>query len=701
MRLSVVLCIVVAVLGLTSCANAVDQPKAADGVVDLSRWDFERGGVVTLDGGWLWYWKRLLSPADFAQAQTATGVYDVPSAWNGRTVDGAALSTDGFATFRLTIKVPGPGRYGVKLLFDKTAYRLWADDTLLIENGTVGETPETTRARSVGRFATFDTAGDTVHLTLQLSAAGYYLGGARDSVLFAPAAQMSQLVEARRIQAGFVIGALTIIGIYQFAMYFLRRADPAPLALGALCFCVAMWTGAQGETVLWELFPAVTWEMAARIELFAFFLSPMAAAGFLHLTQPQEFGRRSVLAYIVASGAAAAFALVTPLFIASQLIPFNQIVIFAFTTHAIAVVGLAWWRKNPDAPLMAAGIGISSALLLRDVILTMSGQTPTVYLATYGLLALIIVQSYMIARRFAQAYDTIDAQRTQLIRTNEAYYRFVPQAFLRLLGKDDITAVELGDGTQREMTVLFADIRDFTALSETLSPKENFAFVNNLLGTVGPVIRAHRGFIDKYMGDGIMALFPDEAGDALNAAAALYETLNRLNALRALKGEPAIRIGVGIHAGNLMLGTVGERERMDGTVIADAVNTASRLEQLTKQFGAQCIVSDAVAGAASENLRPLGSIRPKGKQQPIAIFEFLLADGAQAQQLKRETRATFAEGLGLFQTGRFHEAATRFADILAANPTDAPAAYYASRCAHYEQLGAPAAWDGVEVFEHK
>lgn len=670
-----VLCLFLLAL-LTSCAPALTPPKAANGVIDLSQWNFSRDGVLALDGEWTWQYARLLTPPEY----TPGGTYDLPSAWNGRTINGATLGTDGFATFRVRIQLPGPGRYALRTLFDKTAFRLWIDGEELIANGTITDSPQTTIPASQARLATFTARTNSVDLTLQLASTNYYVGGARDSILFAPADQATQLVEARRIQAGFVIGALTIIGLYQFAMYFLRRADLAPLSLGALCLCVALWTGAQGETVLWQVFPGLPWILTTKIELLAFYFSPLAAAAFLHLTQPGEFGRRWFLLYAVAGAISAAIGLVTPLWIASQLVPVVQIVIMAFTTHAIAVVGLAWWRKNPDAPLMAAGIGISSATLLRDVLLSMSGQMPTVFLATYGLLALIVVQSYVIARRFAQAFDTIDAQRRKLIRTNEAYYRFVPQAFLKLLGKDDITAVELGDGTQRMMTVLFADIRDFTTISEQLTPKENFAFVNNLLGTVGPVIRAHRGFIDKYIGDGIMALFPEDPADALKAAAALYRELDRLNAARARDGLDAIRIGVGIHAGNLMLGTVGESERMDGTVIADAVNTASRLEQLTKQFGAQCIVSDTVAAGQSENLRPLGSIRPKGKQHAVEIFEFLGADSAETATLKRASRDEFASGLAAFESGNLQEAAPHFAKVLATNPTDAAASHFAKEC---------------------
>src|SRR5690606_11054959 len=127
-------------------------------------------------------------------------------------------------------------------------------------------------------------------------------------------------------------------------------------------------------------------------------------------------------------------------------------------------------------------------------------------------------------------------------------------------------------------------IKDFTRLSEALSPKEAFDFINTFLGVVSPVIREHGGFIDKFIGDAIMALFPGPADQAVTAAVAMMDALKSLNIDRELKGLEPIRVGTGLHTGELMLGTIGEEMRMEGTVISDVVNTASRMEGLTKLF---------------------------------------------------------------------------------------------------------------------
>ncbi|MCP4873788.1 MAG: AAA family ATPase [Proteobacteria bacterium] len=206
-----------------------------------------------------------------------------------------------------------------------------------------------------------------------------------------------------------------------------------------------------------------------------------------------------------------------------------------------------------------------------------------------------------------------------------AFARFVPQQFLTFLGKESVVDVGLGDSVQRSMTVLFSDIRSFTSLSEGMTPQENFAFLNEYLARVGPVIRQHDGFIDKYIGDAVMALFPNSVDDAVRAALAMQDAVAELNLDRASRGLPEITIGVGLHHGSLMLGTIGEEERIDSTVISDAVNTASRLEGLTKTYGSPVLISgttlEKLTDAAPFETKSLGEVELRGRAQTTSLHE--------------------------------------------------------------------------------
>lgn len=197
-----------------------------------------------------------------------------------------------------------------------------------------------------------------------------------------------------------------------------------------------------------------------------------------------------------------------------------------------------------------------------------------------------------LANGFNEMALRIEQNINELKAITQANQRFVPEEFLEILGKEKITDVTLGDQVQKTMTILFVDIRSFTTLSEKMSPKENFDFLNDYLGFMEPVIREHHGFIDKFIGDSIMALFGRHPKDAIDAALAMQQKLKSFNALRAETGQIEINTGAGIHTGSLILGVVGGEGRIETTVISDAVNVASRLEGLTRQYMVELIVSE-------------------------------------------------------------------------------------------------------------
>jgi class 3 adenylate cyclase/HAMP domain-containing protein len=229
-----------------------------------------------------------------------------------------------------------------------------------------------------------------------------------------------------------------------------------------------------------------------------------------------------------------------------------------------------------------------------------------------------------LAQSFDRMRGAVRKTITDLKQTNLSIERFVPHAFLDMIGKPSIVEVDLGDNVRREMTILFSDIRNFTTLSEAMTPDENFDFINRYLENMGPVIRDNNGFIDKYIGDAIMALFADP-DDAVRAGLAMVETLRRYNDGRRAQGLPPIAIGIGLNTGSLMLGTIGEEHRMDGTVISDAVNLAARVESLTKTYRVGILISqfthERLADATVYDIRAVDVVTVKGKTHPVALFE--------------------------------------------------------------------------------
>jgi PAS domain S-box-containing protein len=272
----------------------------------------------------------------------------------------------------------------------------------------------------------------------------------------------------------------------------------------------------------------------------------------------------------------------------------------------------------------------------------------------------------------------------RLSNLNIAYGRFVPHKFLQLLNKESIIDVTLGENVQQEMSILFSDIRDFTTLSERMTPKENFKFINAYLSRMESAIIENNGFIDKYIGDAIMALFSGSADDALKAGIAMLHRLAEYNQHRANSGDVPIKIGIGINTGSLMLGTVGGKNRMDGTVISDAVNLASRLESLTKNYGVSLLMSQQtflrLHDPTEYSLRFIEKVKMKGKSEAVAVFEVFDGDEPKIKEGKLATKTIFEEGLILYHQHSMREAAQRFEDVLSINPRDTVAQIYLKRC---------------------
>ncbi|MHC1777403.1 MAG: adenylate/guanylate cyclase domain-containing protein [Lentimicrobium sp.] len=293
----------------------------------------------------------------------------------------------------------------------------------------------------------------------------------------------------------------------------------------------------------------------------------------------------------------------------------------------------------------------------------------------------------------------------RISQMNEAYSRFVPNQFLEFLGKENFVDIQLGDQVQKEMTVMFSDIRSFTELSEDMTPKENFDFINHYLGYMEPVIRRNNGFIDKFIGDSIMALFHEKVDDAIDAAIEMRHALNMFNLDRMDQGRPTIDSGIGIHTGNLMLGVVGGEGRMDGTVISDAVNLASRLEGLSKIYRTSIIISEDTLIKLEEpskyNFRFLDIARVKGKKEAVYVFEVLDGEPDEVKLLKIETKSLFGNGIDHYKNKRFDDALKVFGEIVRINQRDSVAAFYVNRCKNNIQRGIPDDWSGIEVFDAK
>ncbi|TGL76627.1 7TM diverse intracellular signaling domain-containing protein [Leptospira yasudae] len=272
-----------------------------------------------------------------------------------------------------------------------------------------------------------------------------------------------------------------------------------------------------------------------------------------------------------------------------------------------------------------------------------------------------------------------EALKKQTVMT-QSFERFVPKQFLNHLGKDDISDIRLGDQARKEMTIFFSDIRHFTKLSEKMDPKDNFNFLNSYLKRMNPLVIQNGGFVDKFIGDAIMALFPESGEDALRAAIEMQSEVRLYNHHRLKTGYEPIKIGIGIHTGHLMLGTIGTEERMEGTVISDTVNLASRIEGLTKKFDSSILISEktlqTIPDPTRYKMRLIGRAKVKGKEDEIVIFDVYEGLSQFQIDLRNDTKYEFEKGVTNFLLKQFDRAQDSFASVLKIDPTDYAAEIY-------------------------
>lgn len=378
------------------------------------------------------------------------------------------------------------------------------------------------------------------------------------------------------------------------------------------------------------------------------------------------------------------------------------------------VAGLAlvirWTIKGSgDARILLVGFLIGAIAAPAEVYVLNRGVKLPVSPADVAFLCFMIVMAVALAAQFTRTLKAVDEKNRELRDANAAIARFVPFGFLDALGKRTVGEVHRGDAQVREMAVMFCDLRGFTTLAESLGPQDTFRFINDYLARMEPEVYRGAGFINQYLGDGIMALFPSQdapkprsgADGAVTAAIGMCKALDRLNDARTKAGETPVHIGIGVHIGQLMIGTIGGGEQLDGGVVGDCVNASARLEGMTKMYAANVLISGDVV-AKLDTVRPvlrhLDTVMAKGKSESMAIYEVLDVDPSRAA--KASTLSIFTEAQRHYCAGNFTEGLTLFERVLATSPDDGAARLLRERCCTLI-ASPPGTWNGVYALSTK
>jgi adenylate cyclase len=290
-------------------------------------------------------------------------------------------------------------------------------------------------------------------------------------------------------------------------------------------------------------------------------------------------------------------------------------------------------------------------------------------------------------------------------RLRNTMSRYMSKAVVdQLLESGDATL----SGVDREVSVLFSDIRGFTSISERLGARETIVMLNEYFTDMVDIVFAHNGILDKYIGDMIMAVFgsvmagDSDADDAVEVGNRMMTGLRLLNQRRVNTGREPIHIGVGVSTGHVVVGNIGSPKRLEYTVIGDRVNLAERLESANKYYGTSVLLCQFTAAKLKRPalLREIDLIRVRGSTQPFAVFEALDHHTEKSFSMRGEVLQAYAEGLRLYRQRDWVQAATCFHAASNANPGDKPSSLFLERCRQYIETPPPEGWDGVWAMGH-
>lgn len=555
---------------------------------------------IELTGPWEFYWQRFINPLN--TLETPDKIVQVPYLWTDFSPNGT-----GYASYRLRISGMKQSYAYSMYMFDKvgTACRIFINGQLAGQIGTPSQ--DYTKTASDQQMVLIPMESDkygNMEIVIHASNDFHRKGGIWGKLFIAEQAVAEKVFNDQLDERFLFIGAILVILIYHFSYFLFRKYNWASFFLTFFTLAIFIRIAVQGFSVLNIYFPSVPYAIRLKLEYTALFACPLFFALYLKSIYTPVGKIAFFFKAIVTVGIL--FALLIyglPIRWANRLVIPCEIYLLISGVYLIGVLlYYSIMQKNLSSFMNLMSTFLLILCTVHDIMVLQMLPTilPYTYILPYGFIAFFVLQSVITAWQREQSEHSISVLTEDLVRTNSAYYRFVPKEFLALLNKKNIIDVGLGDWTAGEMALLCADIRNFTTISENMSGKEVFGLLNRYLVRIAPIIRDCGGFIEKYLGDGIIALFPTSADvghtvySACECALFMQNEMNLLNEDLSAEGYPPIKIGIGLHYGKVVLGTIGEHGRMNGIAVSKAVETVMSLESLTKVCTVPILMSSAI-----------------------------------------------------------------------------------------------------------
>lgn len=664
------------------------QPTAKNGVLDLKNWDFKKDGNIIVSGEWFFFFERFISTKELLDSwqkgesllniNSRGEIKNIPNVWSNYKKPNSEdlIKHYGFATYLVRLKnIPLDGDLVFKIREQSTSYKFYTchinpkpNCELFTFNGIPGKDRNSTVPQLLNRIERFNPQSQEYILLIHLANFHHREGGLWDDIILGTYRQVIKKEESKNAITYISLGIILIMALYHLGLVSQRKEDLGSLFFSLFCFCITARILVI-DRILHNFFPepnTFVFDNLYKVEYLTIYFGLPLFYFFIQSIFWEKFSKKFGIVIASISGLFSISVIFFPAYVFSHYLIYYYIVLLGSGFYILYGLVFSIKDKLPGSMISVFGF-IAFMLAIVNDMLHARSIIHTMYIAQYGFLFFIFSQSMILSFKFSLAYKESEMLRRSM-------KRFVPNQFINALEKKSIVDLKVGEASLKQMTVLFSDIREFTTLSESMTPSDNFQFLNSYLKRMEPAITSHNGFVDKFVGDAIMALFEKKPEDAVKAAIEMKKSLKEYNDDRKKVNYSPIKIGIGINTGDLMLGTIGSTNRLDTTVIGDTVNIAARLESLNKEFQTTILISEIVYNSLEKLdeflIRELGSVIVKGKQHPIRIYEVYNNDEERIILKKQKSYPFILEGKMYLEEKKIDKAIQSFQAALEIFPDD-------------------------------
>ena len=573
------------------------RPVVSNGYLDLSSWDFKQDGMINLNGEWEFYWNKLYTPEDFKNDALDSKPYylQVPGVWNTLVVNSKNIPGEGFGTYHLTIKLNHAYKnLGIKILDCSSSYKLWINENLVATNGTVSSVISEIRPQMHPQIKVFTVDSDEIELVVQVANNFHHKGGLWEIISIGT---QEQVIRARGISLIFTMifaGTVFILCIYHLGIFLFRRKEKAAMWFGILCFLVLIRTLQINERIICDFIPDLNLNIGYRL-LYIIMHSLIPLVFALYYYALFEISNLRIILKIIFAISFLEFIIVlfSPTHFYTSLILAIQTILYAEFIYFFILTFYQISSKKKGAKLLLLCLVVILIAGLNDI-LYLNFIINTTQISHYAFFIFLVAQAYILAYKFAGAYNVVEDLTVNLElkvskRTRELGEEKKKSDNLLL----NILPVEIADELKQKgriipktfsmVSVMFADIKDFTRVSEKQSAELLVAELDYCFSGFDQIIYKYGIEKIKTVGDayicagGLPVLTYSHAEDTINAAMEIRDFMLSRKIEKEKMGEIPFELRIGIHTGPVVAGIVGVK-KFAYDIWGDTVNIAARLE---------------------------------------------------------------------------------------------------------------------------